>query len=308
MSLTSILSYTNKPFKPFRDFLTESFPTPKFKSNEIIKSEPQTTNYMIVGTAFDYLLRFQLEKEFGGKVFTSNWVAETALKYFDDKRSGTIYSDGNELEDMDADELLELFEKKKNADKTLNKVIHEKFNDCKEKHSEFINSELADINKLIESTLFLARLDGVFRGGIRMKEYITLEPENTLDIDDLRQLLNSCDPNLFKPKEKLILNPTFGEGSRLVGGADADIIVDDTLIDIKVTKDLKLTRPYFNQLIGYYLLYLLGGIDEHKDVEIRNLGIYFARHNYLWTVAVEEIGTDEAFNSAVNILKSRLDK
>ena len=119
MSLTSILSYSNKGFKPFRDFLTDSFPTPRFKSIEIIKSETLTTNYMIVGTAFDYLFKFCLEKEFGSKVFTSNWVAETALKYFDDKRNGIIYSDGNELEDMDSDELLEFFEKKKMRTKLL---------------------------------------------------------------------------------------------------------------------------------------------------------------------------------------------
>lgn len=114
-----------------------------------------------------------------------------------------------------------------------------------------------------------------------------------------------CNLNLFSPKKKIILNPTFGEGSTLVGGADADLIIDNTLIDIKTTKDLKISRPIFNQLIGYYLIYLIGGIDNHKDVNIENLGIYFSRYNVLWTISTKEIGNQEDFNKAIMLLKSK---
>jgi hypothetical protein len=109
--------------------------------------------------------------------------------------------------------------------------------------------------------------------------------------------------DLFKPREKIILNPTFGKGSKLVGGADADLIIDNTLVDIKTTKEQKITRPIFNQLIGYYLIYLIGGIDNHENVRIDNLGLYFSRYNTLWTIPVKEIGSDDKFNMAVNKLK-----
>ena len=47
--------------------------------------------------------------------------------------------------------------------------------------------------------------------------------------------------------EKCYLNPTFGDASNLVGGADADIILDDMLIDIKTTKAISFTQEHYNQ-------------------------------------------------------------
>ncbi len=306
MSLTSILSYSNKEFKHFRNFLLEAFPTPKLDDLQIIKCEPLTTNYMIVGTAFDYLLRFYLEKKYGEKVFARNWVAETGLRYFDDRRNKFIEADGFDLDEMDRDELNDFFKRKTEENENLNKIVNEKFQKCKEIHNCFVSSEFIEMDQVIEAALFLGRLDNVARGGIRMKEYVNLEQENKLNIQDLQQLLDSCNLMLFEPNEKLILNPTFGCGSRLVRGADADLIVDNILIEVKVTKYKKLTRPYFNQLIGYYLLYLIGGIDEHPNIEVKTLGIYFARHDYLWTIPVNEIGAEKDFKKATDLLKRKI--
>jgi hypothetical protein len=40
------------------------------------------------------------------------------------------------------------------------------------------------------------------------------------------------------------LNPDFGFASKLVGGADADIVLDSTLIDIKTVKAATLKPEY----------------------------------------------------------------
>lgn len=308
MSLTSILNYNNKAFKDFRDLLSDLFPKPRFQSRNQIKAEPNTTNYPLIGKAFDYLLRFNLERKYKGKVFSSQWVAESALSRFDDKFSGVIKSSEDIFECLDGDEVIRFFEEKRKSDKLFNQQVNDKFKKCKNSYTLFINFELENHVELIESTLFLGRLDDVIRIGSRAKEYIDFEPEDKLDIEDLMQLESVCDFNLFEPLNKIVLNPTFGEGSKLVGGADADIIVDDTLIDIKVTKELKLTRPYFNQLLGYYLLYLIGGIDGHKHIEIRNLGIYFARYNVLWTTKVEDIGEMEVFEKVTEFLRMQFKK
>ena len=307
MSLTYILSYNNKDFKEFRDLLTAQFPTPKFKSTEIIKAAPGTTNYMLIGKAFDYLLRFNLEKKYKSKVYSGTWVSEKALRYFKDKEN-EIYGSTDFLEKFGYDETVKWFEERKEKNKIQNAKVFEEFENCKKTYNHFINSKLKDKDKIIKSSLFLSRLDDVVRAGPSMKQYITFLPEDKLDIEDLRQLVDACDLTLFKPMKKLILNPTFGEGSKLVGGADADMIIDDTLVDIKATKELKLTRPYFNQLLGYYLLYLIGGVDNHKDVKIKNLGIYFARHNVLWTIKVDDIGDIELFGTTKDFLMKKVKK
>lgn len=240
-------------------------------------------------------------------MFAGKWVAESALSHFKRKTNGVLVS-GNFVNTLGDEELREYFESRQKKEEMQRKRVPEKFKECQDVYSRFINSKLKHKDQLIESTLFLARLDNVHRAGPTMKEYITFLPEDQLNITDLKQLESICDFSIFKPKKKLVLNPTFGAGSRLVGGADADLIVDDTLIDVKVTKELKLTRPYLNQILGYYLLYLIGGVDRHKDVEIKNIGIYFARHNVLWKVKIEELGDKKLFKMAADFLKMRARK
>lgn len=67
------------------------------------------------------------------------------------------------------------------------------------------------------------------------------------------------------------LNPTF-DGSALIGGADADLIVDGCLIEIKTTvKPETLPRDVLYQLLGYVLLDFT---DKHG---ISSVGLYLSR-------------------------------
>jgi hypothetical protein len=77
-----------------------------------------------------------------------------------------------------------------------------------------------------------------------------------------------------------ILNPTFA-GSAKVGGADADLVLGDTLVEIKTSTDVqKRFRDILYQLLGYVLL---DYPDEHS---IRSVSVYFARHRWQWTAPV----------------------
>ena len=71
-----------------------------------------------------------------------------------------------------------------------------------------------------------------------------------------------------------ILNPTF-EGSRDTGGADADLILDGCLTDIKTTINPKLKANWLYQLLGYVLL------DYSDQHSIREVAIYLARQKKL---------------------------
>lgn len=82
-----------------------------------------------------------------------------------------------------------------------------------------------------------------------------------------------------------ILNPTF-DGSRDVGGADADLVLNGCLLDIKATINPKLTAKMLYQLLGYALL---DYTDRHR---IREVAIYFARQRKLVRWPLEDlIGT-----------------
>ncbi|GAF76488.1 unnamed protein product, partial [marine sediment metagenome] len=105
------------------------------------------------------------------------------------------------------------------------------------------------------------------------------EPEK---IEELEKLFNCVPWDKFKAKKHCILNPTFGKGSGIVGGADADLIIDDVLIDIKSSKNIEIKRRDLNQIIGYYLLSLIGSINGKEKSKIKKIGIYFARYSHFW--------------------------
>ena len=72
-----------------------------------------------------------------------------------------------------------------------------------------------------------------------------------------------------------VLNPTF-EGSIDVGGADADLIVNGMLIDIKASVKQEIQSDWVRQLMGYLLL-------DYTDVyHINSIGLYMARQRILF--------------------------
>lgn len=259
MSLTSYLTCPNH--QALRDKFKLEFPKPTFKHERRLLAPPLTKNYGVVGTAFDYLVRFFIEfhsKEKSGQV---KWLADIAV-------------------------LRLLRNPNFNEDKA--NILNKRFTSAKNNYLKFIaNGRMT--NKIIADTLFLAKLDLVIRIAYVAPDLFF---EDKLDVEDLRKLYSKIDRNTFMVNKICHLNPTFGIGSIMVSGADADMIIDDTLIDIKVTKHLDLKREYLNQLIGYIVLASIGGVDGAvRKTNIKFIAIYFARHGFLWKIPLAKIGS-----------------
>jgi hypothetical protein len=78
-----------------------------------------------------------------------------------------------------------------------------------------------------------------------------------------------------------ILNPVFA-GSVDIGGADADMIVEGCLIDIKASIAAQLKADFLYQLAGYVLL------DYNDTYHITSVGIYMARQGILFSWSLPE--------------------
>ena len=281
MSLTSILS--DRDNQELRDKLKTEFLRPAFTLKTEIKAPPLTTNWGIVGTAFDYLMRFYLQHHNKTTfIQRDTWVADHSYNTLTNKFSTT-----KETEIRTGFHGDKIFKTK-----YLLKILTDQYDQTKANYSKFIsNGQLSD--DLIANTIYLAKLDAFFRAGIIDQNFDNHNPD---DIKDLHSIISLVDKRQFTAKEKCYFNPTFGEGSILVGGADADLIIDNTLIDIKATKHLKLERGHLNQVIGYYILSLIGGVNKNpKDRPIENIGLYFARHGELWTLPLNQLGDKRKF-------------
>lgn len=265
MSLTSFIRDNEVKAK-----LNNLFPLPQIETNKRILAQPVSNRYPLVGTAFDYLLRFYLEK-INKNTIVSAWVSELVPPMVKD-------------------------------DKKLHKVSTKIV--CKAKLDYYDYLESGKLTRsLLSSAILLAQLDFIYRSGEVAEELGTVHYE---DIKDLKKLISIVNPRIFKAKKTCILNPTFGEASMLVNGADADVILDDMLIDIKTTKFFRVQRQAYNQLIGYYILYLLGGIDEtSKKYKINKLGLYFSRHAELIAFPVKSIKSIRGFTSLIKWFKKK---
>ena len=144
----------------------------------------------------------------------------------------------------------------------------------------------SDEGEVSRYCLALAGMEAHYRsGGVPFAQYggtFEMGSSQLLDlvedhwIDDLRNLswlfYDRC---RFLLKLPATLNPTFA-GSADVGGADADLILDGTLLEIKTTVKSEINRDWIWQLLGYTLL------DYDNAHAIDAIGIYMARQGLLF--------------------------
>lgn len=157
---------------------------------------------------------------------------------------------------------------------------------------------------LLQSAIDLARLDPIARA--REGHRYLGAPYEANDFDDLRQLVEIVPRALLKRARLVVLNPTFGWTSQALG-ADADLLINDTLIEVKVVREASVRRVLFNQLVGYALLSMLGGIDGvPRGHRVRAVALYFARHGCLRRFPINSIVSKEHLAETLVWLEGRL--
>lgn len=266
MSLTSFVA-----MKDVAGRLDVIAPRVALPSGIQLVAPPVTTNYPIVGTAFDYLLRFEIQRRMPHAEHRQ-WEANGAHMLI----FGCAGLRGDPIALMDEMEA------------ALNKA--------KRDHKSYVrgqNPGAAQRSRIATHAIRLAQMDQVNRG-LRLEPYLAGVDQG--DVRDLLNLLGVVPPALLAPAKRIILNPLFGASSALVGGADGDLVLDDALIDIKVTKSSASQKLWIRQLVGYFILARHARAADSTFPEINRIGIYFARHGHLWLVNADELQRHPLFS------------
>jgi len=230
----------------------------------------------LAGTAFDYLARIHTERIFRGakiKIIRRPWLSESAL--------GRLSSRACDRAAFDSP-LLTIWQVQA----------------LEEAHTcayEYIDGG-GCLRCLVRGVQHMAQSDLLMRGIETADSEFELSTRLSTELSDLLALFDPIE--LFAPKESIILNPAFPKGAE-IGGADGDLIIDDRLIDIKTTVQLSLDKRHLLQLAGYAVLNELGGVetaDGARTVPISKVGVYFARHRYLYEVPIADLFPNGAFN------------
>jgi len=269
MSLTSFVGMPDvrAKLKPLRPKLSRKLSAP-------LRVEPRSKRYMLVGTAFDYLLRFELQRR-APHAISERWVAEYAPELIwretDSASVGMdLMADAAPDQYMPPEEVAErvrtLLENAKAAVAVYLKV---------KAPTVAVQAELA------AHAIKLAKLDSVYRAWRLEPGFEEVSPEDVQDLVDLLTIVPFDD--LLHDKV-LRLNPTFGQASHLVGGADTDLIAGDLLVDLKTTKNGEINVGNLDQVVGYLLLARKQRSVDPTFPVVNRLGLYFCRHGYLWSL------------------------
>jgi hypothetical protein len=289
MSLKSFIAIPE-----IRSRFSEEFARPDFNVTLPMLAPPKSKRYSLVGTAFDYLFRFMMQS-LNPNAISGHWLAEYWPFFLD------CIDEEEEYDGVNA--IIAAAIKKDPFARKCHAILLE----GKECHKKYIDTGRME-KAIIESSIRLAQIDGFVRSkGFEDPDLGKVREE---DVRDLRRLISLVDPKQFVAKKRCVLNPTFKNASKLVAGADADLLIDGMLIDIKTTKYLKLDREYINQLIGYYILSRIGGIDnvprKHQR-RIDTLAIYYSRYGFLFKFPVRNIAAQKRWQPVIRwfTLKAR---
>lgn len=255
-----------------------------------LRAPPLTTHYPLVGTAFDYLFRFEVQRR-NHEAVVKPWVADHAVAL---ARMGSTAGGPTVLRwppGVDRNHLVRMYDESLSAAKVA--------------HSRYIglsNPTNADVQGIAEQAIRLAKLDPIFRAG-----YLDSDPNavDSKDIQDLVALLEivPLDRSMSICGERdVLLNPTFGSFSQGIGGADADFLAGGTLVDIKTTKNPQL-RPYLAQIVGYAMLAeAFRAREMPKFPEVRSIGIYYSRQGHLEVMSYKAVRSAADYPGAVEDL------
>lgn len=226
-----------------------------------------------VGTAFDYLVRFGLAHRFPTE--ERHTVAELG--------AGT----GEHL-GMSTGEVVDNME-----------LVHEALEATREGTAgPNVDDETA------RAVLTLAAFTTFWRSG--RPEAIEAEPTAD-EIDELRRLFDLIPWSEFEPKNRLFLNPVFGEGSLLVSGADADLVVDDMVVEVKTVKTPKFLETT-RQAVCYALLANRFGLNQEEEpAGIARIGAYLSRSGTLLTADLDDCIDPEQHGEVLDILLKESD-
>ena len=165
--------------------------------------------------------------------------------------------------------------------------------------------EPSDEETLCRFCVVLAYFEQAFRAGPERMADTSLVRDSSPAVEDLlgiahpdwvedlaaqsRLFLERSEDRVVQPH---ILNPDF-EGSRDVGGADADLIIGSALIDIKATVNPKIESRWLWQLLGYALL------DYTDQYCIDTVGVYLSRQGRFLEWPIDELAQQLATQHAI---------
>jgi len=260
-------------------------------------------NYSLVGTAFDYRFRYyftntpraELTAAKGASLISDGPVA---FRKLDDNTGASYIYAGSGDSSLSADYIISFFE-----------YLESNLEQFKPARKKLGIDEEQLLNRCCLVLGEFEMLSRSFNSAFDFQNSKFAKLKKSNDIQDLLNLhdheyvddlcrLSWASFDLYQSRfasENFVLNPTF-EGSKDIGGADADLILDNSLIEIKTTlKPCENIKRMIYQLLGYVLL------DYRNQYQINQIEIFLPRQKSIARFPLHDILTEITGNDSIDI-------
>ncbi|MBN2488736.1 MAG: hypothetical protein JXA98_06885 [Methanosarcinaceae archaeon] len=268
-----------------------------------MKAEPLTKNYSLVGTAFDYFILFYLKKKHLQEINEPVWKAEIICNTM---ARGKLEISNHKLFEIPTRFMLNRRTPLKDEKKI--KQLVTLLDSAQNSYHKYIKTGVVS-EEMLQSCFFLAKIET----SLNSKFDSNLHLIDQKDIEDLKNLINTLSSEAFYFKDQCIIKPSLGVTFH-PNLTEVDLLVDDTIIDIKATIEPNLTRAIFRQLVIYFILYNFNGATKFtlerpiNNFSVNKMGIYFARHGVLYKFNAEDVFLPSGTKNIVLSLLPLIDK
>lgn len=192
--------------------------------------------------------------------------------------------------------------------KKVLKFLKDGYNNLLKPIREYIHGDYIGDEILIDVSIVLAKMEHMKRSGVgavQISRLFDYDTENQCVKNELFKMIKSF-RNVFIPlvssDSVVVYNPHFGIGSRMVGGADADIYLDGVIYDFKTTIKNGWSSVDAIQITGYYLLDAVSKKIEDKrndlfQYPIEKIALYKVRYEEIAYFDVKEIQENVIINA-----------
>lgn len=288
--------------KEFKNLLKESIVYPKV-SNEmkVLIVPPVCDDPSLVGTAFEFLLQYEL---FRYQMKTShNLGLYSSSLMLGDKKPQLIYKTKSTSEGNEKSRELKLIRyvppsyigasriSMVNDSKKENEIL-EFYNYAKNFLKKYDRDLSFEKVKMIPDEIFiiaikLSKLEQFYRSGKLARNFDYISDK---DINDLKALIKIFDRNKLDAERYCLCGPYFASKGIHVSGFDMDLVLDNTIVDIKTTSSRPLIKSHVYQLVIYYLLSKVFGIEGYPVKQrIERIAIYYVRYDYMWSSDIKDL-------------------
>ena len=174
--------------------------------------------------------------------------------------------------------------------------LKERFDYAEMRIFDYIDNGNDSTYNIIQHCFFLAKLDVCYkRGAVPSDLGQFFVPANDDEVTEIKELAlcfkRKFLPHVLTPTSRVVFNPSFGFGESLMGESDCQMIIDNTIIDLRAdfTHDFPAYKVAKN--LGYYMMTLLNReFDVRKGgYKIDNLVFYSGRFGETEILSLEEM-------------------